>query len=80
MSETIIRAIPGTIIQAHQLGERYFNVKGLTFQQQMDLRDELISQGCLVQEIFLLDPMQALVERRVRTELIAEQAKKEGKP
>ncbi|MBT8161011.1 MULTISPECIES: hypothetical protein [Arthrobacter] len=73
---TVIRAIPTSLMHINQFGERYFTTDKLSWQQQIDLKDELAGQGYLVQEIYLPDPLQVLVERRVRTELQAESAKK----
>jgi len=55
----IPKASPGP----RQFGERYFTTKGLTWKQQTELKDELVGQGCLVQEIYLADPMNVLIER-----------------
>lgn len=72
----IIRAIPNALMGSHQFGERYFTTKGLTWKQQTDLKDELVGQGCLVQEIYLADPMNILIERRVREQIQDEQEAK----
>lgn len=69
----VIRAIPSSLMGPHQFGERYFTTKGLTWKQQTELKDELIGQGCLVQEIYLADPMNILIERRVREQIQDEQ-------
>ncbi|MBT2566611.1 hypothetical protein J7I84_08905 [Arthrobacter sp. ISL-85] len=71
----VIRAIPANVMHQHQFGERFFSTAGMTWQQQRDLKAELVEQGCLVQEIYLLDPTQVLIERRVREELQAESEK-----
>lgn len=73
----VIRAIPNAVMGPHPFGERYFTTKGLTWKQQTELKDELVGQACLVQEIYLADPMNVLIERRVREELQSEQEAKE---
>lgn len=73
----VIRAIPNAVMGPHPWGERYFTTKGLTWKQQTELKDELVGQGCLVQEIFLADPMNVLIERRVRAQIQDEQEAKE---
>jgi hypothetical protein len=73
----VIRAIPSAVMGPYPAGERYFTTKGLTWKQQTELKDELVGQGCMVQELFLADPMNILIERRVREQIEAEQEAKE---
>jgi len=72
----VIRAIPSAVTYGPHFGETYFETKTLTWEQRSELKNELTQRGFLVQELFLQDPMQVLIERRVRLELEAEQEKK----
>ena len=76
--ETIIRAIPDRLTGGWMpLGEQWFTTKGLSYEQQQELREELRHRGYLVQDIWLQDGTPILVERRVRKELEHEAEERE---
>ena len=52
--------------------EEFFNIGHLTWKQQTEFKEELVSRGHLVQNIFLTDPIDVMVAKEVRERMEAE--------
>jgi hypothetical protein len=69
----VLRAIPRALF-ANQ-PESYYDVEDLTPEQVQELKAEIERNHCVPQDLWLEDPTQMLVNRRVRLELEAEREK-----
>jgi hypothetical protein len=69
----IIRAIPMGAGYANSQVEQYFELTGLPWADQQDIRKELGKLGFYVQDIYLSDPMPIQVGLEIRNRLAAEQ-------
>lgn len=54
-------------------GEQYYELTGLPWKDQQDIRSELDNCGFFVQDIFFADPMPLQVGLEIRKRLTAEQ-------
>lgn len=75
--ETVIRAIPDKLNGWLPPGEQWFSTRGLTWDQQQELIEEVKHRGYLVQTVYPYDPTMVLAEGRMRKQIEEEQAKRD---